>query len=584
MLQRHPWRWVIAIVLGLIVLLAAYAGWLVYKVEKSLTAATHDASGLKSAMLAGDTATINARLGRLQRDSKAAADHADNPVWSLMTHAPVYGDDLRGVKVASDVVSDLSSGGLAQLADSVSKLDQLVPKGGKVDLSVVSQLQRPVDDGARQLAAARAKLDAQDPSGYVAALKGRFRTLQEDVGQAASAMATADTALKVMPAMLGDSSQQSYLLVLQNNAEIRATGGLPGAISLVTADHGRLAMTQQVAGDSFGERKGPVLPLSVDEKKLFTDRLGTFFLDANLTPDFARSADLWKARWEEVEGGQVDGVLSIDPVTLSYLLKATGPIRVGSFDLTSANVVDQLLHQVYLTYTDPAQQDEFFRQVATAVFEKVTSGAGSPTEIIKALVKGADEHRVYVHDFDAQVQQTLDGTAVAGELASKATAGPQVNVAFNDATAAKMSYYLRYQVSAASTYCTNGVQGLTGDVHISSDAPADAGSTLPEYVTGSGESGIQKGDQIVQMTIYGPYGGTVSNLLVNGKPTDAANITTATLDGRPATQVFVYLSPGKTWDISWQMKSGKGQTGPTTVNVTPSIVAGTSSSTVSSTC
>jgi len=584
MLFRHPWRLTVGVLVGLLLLLAAYAGWLVVKVEHSLVATSSDAESLKSAMTRGDIAAVKSSLRRLAADSHAAARRTDSPVWSLMTHLPVYGDDVRGVKVASNVVSDLSTRGLPQLADSVHDLNSLAPKGGRIDLAAVERLQQPVATGARQLAAAQRTLAAEDPANYVAALKDKFRALQSQIDQAASALGTADTALQVMPAMLGANGPQRYLLILQNNAEIRATGGLPGAVSLVEADHGALAMTKQVAGSSFGERQqGPVLPLTADEKALFHEQLGTYFLDANLTPDFPRAADLWRARWEEVQGDHLDGVLSVDPVTLSYLLKATGPIPVPgrNVTLTSANVVDQLLHQTYLDYPAPSAQDAFFRDVATAVFQKVAGGAGSPEGILKALVKGASEHRVQVHDFHDAVQSRLAGSAVAGEFTTRSSKDPVVNVALDDATGAKMSYYLRYQTSVSSDYCTGGVQGLTGTIHMASDAPADAAS-LPDYITGGGAYNVPKGGQVVMTTIAGPVGGTVGNVLINGKPSQ--DVTIGKLDGRPTAQIFFFLSPGKTWDVSWQMKTGTGQTGATQVDVTPSIVPGDSSSTVASSC
>jgi len=581
---RHPWRLAAGVVLGLIVLLGAYTAWLVLKVEHSLTAAVHDADGLKAAMTDGDTAGVTARLSSLRTDSSAAAGKTDSFVWGLAEHLPVYGDDLTGVKVASHVVADLSKGDLPQLANAVGQLKQLAPKDGKIDLGTVRRLQAPVARAAAQLADARTRLDAENPAGYVGALKTRFRALQQQVGDAADALGSADRALQVMPAMLGGDGTKSYLLILQNNAEIRATGGLPGAVSLITATDGRIAMTEQVAGSALGERSGgPVLPLTREETTLFHQQLGTYFLDANLTPDFERSSDLWKARWEEVEGGHVDGVLSIDPVTLSYLLKATGPITVPGRDvtITSANVVDQLLHQTYLDYPNPADQDAFFRDVAAAVFAKATAGAGNPEQVIAALAQGADEHRVYVHDFDAAVQKRLDGTAVAGQFVTTSSTTPVVNVALNDSTGAKMSYYLRYDTEVSSDYCTHGVQGLTGKIHIASTAPASA-ADLPDYITGGGTYGVPKGGQIVMMTVAGPVGGTVGNVLINGKPND--EVTLGTLEGRPTAQIYFYLSPGKTWDVSWQMKTGAGQTGATQVDVTPSIVSGNSSSTVTSSC
>ena len=50
--------------------------------------------------------------------------------------------------------------------------------------------------------------------------------------------------------------------------------------------------------------------------------------------------------WRANIGGRVDGVISFDPVALSYLLKATGPVKIGNGEtITSDNAVSYLLHR-----------------------------------------------------------------------------------------------------------------------------------------------------------------------------------------------------------------------------------------------
>jgi hypothetical protein len=305
-------------------------------------------------------------------------------------------------------------------------------------------------------------------------------------------------------------------------------------------------------------------------------------VDANFTPDFPRTAELMKARWEDVEGGEVDGVVSIDPVALSYLLRASGPVTVDGAELTADNVVDELLHRVYVRMPEPEDQDVYFRKVALAVFQRLTSGGGDRSSFLSALRRGADEGRLLVHDFRAEDQKVFAGAAVAGELTAPGSAAPQVGVFLNDSTGAKMSYFLRYDATVTATSCANGTQRLSGHATVASTAPADAGSTLPEYVTGGGQFGIDPGNQVVNLQIFGPAGGTVDEIRTNGSKDEAQEV--HTLGGRPVRQAWLFLGPGDKADVTWTMTSGKGQSGATRVSVTPSIEAGTKSSTVRSAC
>jgi hypothetical protein len=145
-----------------------------------------------------------------------------------------------------------------------------------------------------------------------------------------------------------------------------------------------------------------------------------------------------------------------------------------------------------------------------------------------------------------------------------------------------MSYFLRYDAAVTAASCTSGTQRLSGRVTVTSTAPADAGRTLPEYVTGGGQFGIDPGNQIVNVQVFGPVGGAVDEIRTNGAKDEAQE--SHTLGGRPVRQLWLFLQPGDKADVTWTMTSGKGQSGATRVSVTPSIEAGTKSSTVRSAC
>lgn len=566
---QHPWRLAAGVLAAVVVVLAVYAGWLLWTASHNLSRAADDASGLKAAALGDDPSKVAPALDDFAEHAHRAAEATDSPLWSLMTTLPWVGDDARGVRTVSRVADDLSRHGLRELTAAVGDIDGVVPTDGGVDLDKIESLVKPVDDGERALTAARKKLATEDPSGYVETLKLRFRDLQAKIDDAARAMTVADRALGVMPAMLGADGPRNYLLIMQNNAEIRATGGLPGAVSLLNADHGKLAMVKQVAGQDFGEAPKPVLPLSPAETKLFGENLGRYFLDANLTPDFARSSALWRARWEQTQPEKIDGVVSLDVVTLSYLLKALGPVDVDGAHLTADNAVDELLSKVYARFPDPADQDVFFRKVAAQIFSRVTSFSGSRKRLLQALSQAAGERRILIHDFHADVQKHLTATAVSGEVTSPAAKSPQVGIYFADGTLSKMSYYLRYNAQVQATSCLDGVQTLSGKLTLRSTAPKDAKSTLPSYVLGSHLPADSRGAQLVAIYVYAPVGGDAGSFDDNDLDFDQYSVV---LNGRKVIATWVLMNPGQTRDLRWTMTSGAGQVHDIALRVTPSVV------------
>lgn len=578
---HHPWRLTLCAVAVVVVATVAYAGWLVWDSGRALAAAADDARAAKAAVSAADPTAASRALDDFSAHAETAAHRTDSPVWSLLTKLPAIGDDAEGVRTVSQAADALGAGGLDGLARSVGDMNAFVPHDGIVDVQAVERLQQPVADVHRALATARVALSRQDPRGFVGPLRTKYEDLQRQIASADDALTAADRTLRVLPAMLGADGPRNYLLVMQNNAEIRATGGLPGSVSLIRADKGRISMVKQATGTALGHAPASVLPLTPAERTLFGDNLGRYFLDGNLTPDFPRSAALWRARWLQVEGGEVDGVVSVDTVTLSYLLRALGPITVDGVQLTGDNVVDELLHNTYVRIAAPADQDVFFRDVAVAVFDHVTSFGGSRSDLVDALRRGASERRILVHDFDPHIQGDLAGTAVAGELTTAGSRSPQVGVYFADGTLGKMSYYLRYDARVTATSCQGGVQSLSGRLTVRSTAPKDARTSLPAYLLGTGLPADSAGSQLVVVQVFAPEGGKFANFDTNGLDFDQ---TDADFEGRPVRTLWVLLKPGEVKDLSWTMTSGPGQTGAGRLSVTPSIEAGSKSTSMPSAC
>ncbi|BBH17117.1 chemotaxis protein [Nocardioides baekrokdamisoli] len=594
--------------IGLLVLLViVWLVWTLIHVASLLSKAADDGQHIKALIAEGKFDQLQGPLEQFRADAKKASDAAHGVTWGVLTHAPFIGADAKGVRTAADVAHRIGDGPVQDLATVAKNLHALTPHNGTLDLAAIRALQPTVVSAEKSMSTACAEIDATNANGFIEPLRSKYLKLQQEIDAACTGLTSADLALKVMPQMLGESGPQNYLLVMQNNAELRASGGLPGALALVTADHGKLTFGKQVLASSLGVRATPVLPLTPLETQLFSTQPGVDMRDANLTPDFSRAADLWRARWQEVEGGNLDGVIAVDPVTLSYIIGATGPVTLPSVTLpiggrlvtfpqrtlTQANVVDYLEHQVYIDYPDVAQQEVVFAATTDAVFARLTRGGVSAQSLLKALGRAGSEHRLYVESFDQPARGVLQGTPVAGDLQTDIKGRPRVNVLFNDFTGAKMSYYLRYSLDITTTSCNAGRQGMSAHLKIWSTAPADAAKTLPLFITGGGLYGVKPGSQSVQYMIVGPLGGTISNMLVDGAPLtkDPGNTTalpdfsqTGRLGNRPLLSNYLGLGPGQTIDITWTMTSGDGQTGSPVVGMTPSIVPGNAAANVAPAC
>lgn len=523
-------------------------GW---QARLALTAAIPQVEQLQEQVLAGDQAGARTTLAGLQEKSERARALTSDPVWRLAAHVPWAGPNLAAVAEVARGVDDLADLVMPPVVTSAGGLDlaALRPVAGRIDLDPLVAAGPLVSAASDAAARVATRLDAIETDGLLDLIAAPVADVQGRVRDFALTLRTGERATTLLPPMLGADGPRRYLLLLQTNAELRATGGLPGAISVITADDGLIEVSGQVTASGMPQYDEPVIELSAEDTALYSDRVGRFMGSVNLTPNFATAAAVTWEMWRRDTGEEVDGVLATDPVALSYLLGATGPVDDGMGGLLSADdVVDVLLSGAYERYPEASDQDAFFAGVAASVFGALTAGAGSPAATVPALARAAGEHRLLVWSARPEERAELDGTVLSGVMPTTSSppgtagAGSSVGVFFNDGTGSKMDYYLDTDVELVDSSCEAGVTVHTLRVTIASLAPADGAVSLPESVTGPGTYGVPKGSIGTNIVVIGSIDGVINSVERDGHPFGVAAYTQG---DRPATVVTIELRPGE---------------------------------------
>lgn len=575
--RRRRWGTLVAVLLVLAV--AAVVGWIGLRgvlARGELTAALPAAQAVKAAVLESDVGRAQAAAGELRRHTDAAASLTGDPVWRAAEVVPWAGPNLTAVRVAAEAAQTVSAEVVQPLLGVARSADPrtLSIAGGTVDLAPLIAAQPAAEKAQKAFAEAERSVRRVDTAGTlepVASGVSRLRGFLTDTRPAIDAIATS---ARLLPPMLGAAGPRQYLLVAQNPAELRATGGLIGSIALVRADGGAISLVAQASGSSIGPWPEPVSAVPEATQGLFGPLVGRYLQDANLTPDFPLAASTVSTMWTRTHGGIVDGVIAVDPVVLSALLGATGPVTLPTGEkLEAGTAVPLLLSNVYAHYAEPAQQDAFFASAAAAVFARMTGQGGGPVDgssLVRALAASGASGRLLLWSAHPGEQAQLAETSLAGVLPASTRSTAAVGVYFNDATGAKMDYYLATSVSAGAAVCrADGTPTIQVRVTLTNRAPADAGAALPAYVTGGGWNGVAPGSIVTRVAVYGPEGGLLASTLSDGRP--SGSVVSGTDRSRPVSLVTSLLAPGqsKTFDIAFLGVHQKG-TG-VSVHTTPTL-------------
>ncbi|KQY58387.1 hypothetical protein ASD11_01600 [Aeromicrobium sp. Root495] len=554
----------------LLLLLLVFFVWQAARAAVALDRAREQSTTLLLQLAQGSTDDARSTAAQLRDSTADAHRHTSGPLWALGSHVPVVGDDIGAMRTVAAQLDLIAEEAVPPVVDVSQKIgiQTFTPRDGRIDLEALRTLRPALDRADEVLAEADRQLGSIDTGSLVGRLREPITRLRSDVATGAFAASAAHDAADLLPEMLGGEGTKRYLLVVQNNAEVRSTGGLPGSLSVITAKQGKLSMGKQGGTATIGIADKPVVKLTADEQSVFSTAMATDFRDANFTPDFPRAAQIVRAFADKAFDTTFDGVISVDPVTLGYLLDGVGPVLLDDgTQLTASSAVDELLHGVYLRYADDlAQQDRVFADAARSIFDAMVGGDADAQRVVEALVRSARENRVLVWSKDDSIEGAVRRTGLSGVLPG-GRKNPAVGVYLNDSTGAKMQYYLESGSALRSIRCLDGDrQVLDLRTSLASSAPANA-SRLPVSVTGRGTF-FPRGVQGVNVRIFAPRGGSIDEISIDGK---RQTVSGGTLDGRQVAVVPVRLKPGEDVAVSVRMTTAPGAPGRAVLSTTPGI-------------
>ncbi|WP_133125417.1 DUF4012 domain-containing protein [Bifidobacterium parmae] len=594
---RDTWLVIVAVALSAIILIGAYLAISAAIVANEVRLAAAEVSDVRGIDLTADgsAAKLKTTADGLRRHVDAAYAHTSNPIWAMMAHAPRYGGDVQAVRDVVDALHTVADDALPPMADAADDVN--VSAIGVTDgtISVPG-----LDTAAPKLARAnqavqRANRELQSIDGVtLGALQRRLEPARKQFLTFARLSDDLSRAAQVLPGMLGTGGgTRNYLVLAQNNAEIRATGGIAGSLGLVTVSDGHVEMHDFVPASGFGELDQPVVELTDGEKQIYGDRLGEFMQDVNFTPDFSRASQLAASMWNTKYGDRIDGVIAIDPVFLQRMLAVAGSVRVtqGAYAATldGTNTVSTLLSDVYRNLPDNDDQDAFFSAASKAAFDKLLHSSGvDAAKLASQAVAAAGDGHLNVWSANENEQKLLAGTTVGGTLVTKdsgaylgmAGAAPKqvIGVYYNDSMASKMDWYLSRDVTdkVTRTYA-DGREEHEVTITMRNTLDASQVDSLPGYVVGTLENGATKGSVQFITYLYAPAGGGIPSYeatggVVNGSASGTKGDVYALHDGLTVIGKQLSIAPGQTATIRATVVTAPGTVaGQTVVRETPRI-------------
>lgn len=214
-------------------------------------------------------------------------------------------------------------------------------------LETLDKISPQLEGVSRQLGQVREELAQINPRHYPRKLGGKpvrekIVTLQESLQSSGEVLKNIKPLLALLPKLLGQNETQTYLLLFQNDAEIRGSGGFLTAYAILETFRGKITPVLSQDIYELDEKFGKKLPAPEPVKKFLPLVYNWHLRDMNLSADFTVAMDQFLPNYKEVaQYKDFDGVIAIDTQIVVDLLKVLGPVGVAGWGRYDAEIVKE---------------------------------------------------------------------------------------------------------------------------------------------------------------------------------------------------------------------------------------------------
>ncbi len=253
---------------------------------------------------------------------KAGFDGLDSAV--ILVNALKPYQDVLGLKGKGSFVNGSAE---QRIQTAIMTMGKITPK---------------IDDISGLLVNARNEINQVDPNHYPPFFGGekirkQLTTAQTLANEGVTFVEEARPLIKVLPSLLGESKEKRYLVLFQNDKELRPTGGFITAYAVFKIDKGNITVERSEdiykLDDSIPNKvaaPAPILKYLPNVKKLN-------LRDANLSPDFVTSMKTIAAMYDTSKSKiPVDGIITIDTHVLVSIIKILDDeVQAGGLTFTT---------------------------------------------------------------------------------------------------------------------------------------------------------------------------------------------------------------------------------------------------------
>jgi hypothetical protein len=278
-------------------------------------------------------------------------------------------------------------------------------------------------------------LNKVEADGFLSPVKTQIDQVKGKLIEASSLLSEATVVSQLAPEFFGYPSKSTFLVMFENNAELRPTGGFLGTYGILQTENGDVARfdSHDIYHMDEPMEAGHLLAIvPPDPIKKYLNQ--TWYMrDANWWPDWPTSAAqiIWFYNKENALlpvknqinnfSGNFNGVIALTPDFVTSLLDLTGPITIDGEQFNKDNFSDLLEYKVEEDFSSEQvsswQRKEIIGKILAAMKEKLFNLDYSLWPAVMAKINDAvKEKNILVYSPNAYNESLVQNLGAAGEI------------------------------------------------------------------------------------------------------------------------------------------------------------------------
>lgn len=373
---------------------------------------------------------------------------------------------------------DLIIGGIEPYADIIGFSGEKEGEGTTAEdrinfvVTTIDKIQPQLDKINEKVGLVKEELGQIDPNRYPEKLKGKnirsqIKTIIEFSDQTYFLLKDGQPVIRQASWLLGEDNPRKFLVLFQNDAELRPTGGFITAYGILEVFKGKI--TPLVSEDiySLDARFGKKILAPEPIKKYLPKVYYWNLRDMNLSPDFAVSMATFSANYNQVPAvPKIDGIVAVDTQVLVRLLDVLGPIGVsgwGNFSTkedSRCSGCPQVVYELERLADKPVSEIRTSRKavIGPLMHSILQNAMQSPKDKMAAIFNVAlssilEKHLLF-YFFDPEIQKAFESFNMAGRI--KDYDGDYFHLSDCNFAGAKSNMFIEQEVDQKIEVKSNG--------------------------------------------------------------------------------------------------------------------------------